>query len=464
MKKTVVLFLIAPFCFMRGISDDETPVKKSSDMVQQTLEGMGVLGVPDEKKQRIIVMASAAAGYDSGYYYGFDNDFSYDPDDDFETKRFKAMWLAYSQGLFEIAMTLKRKSNRNLGHETDNFGCFDNEVSITNSTGKVIGSQKRLEIQCELSGFSVVTMAESLGKDGACQVTVALCQSRKWENAYLCDARGEKTLPGKYSLSKWIQRNAGNGMICPQLYCDNEGDWWRVAGVPVSVDGVCDADKLATVKETAKHYAFEFAMRTMAVCISDTSAETTYNVTFDGGVKAVVNYTEKMHVKPLSQKYFTDRAHVKWFEFVRTNSLTGKPICMIVCAIRDNGVLTGEKSDGGVRFTKDMSEQKKEELWQWHYEVGRCDAFKSVVKKKKSFLKKYREQVRRKIASVSFHRRIEQKIKPIEGALSELEEELREKRVLSSEHCERIGARLVEISRALEDLDGEVCKALEEQR
>lgn len=456
MKKTVVLFLIASFCFMRGISDDETPVKDSEDMVQQTLAGMGVLEKLDEKQQRIIVMGSGVAGYD----YCFDNDFSCDPDDDFETKRFKAMWLAYSQGLFEIAMTLKRKSNRNLGHETDNFGCFDNEVSITNSTGKVIGSQKRLEIQCELSGFSVVTMAESLGKDGACQVTVALCQSRKWENAYLCDARGEKTLPGKYSLSKWIQRNTDNGMICPQLYCDNEGDWWRVAGVPVSVDGVCDADKLATVKEKAKHYAFEFAMRTMAVCISYTQAFTTYNVTFDGGVKAFEGFTEKAHVKPLSQKYFTDRAHVKWFEFVRTNSLTGKPICMIVCAVRDKGVLTGEKSDDGIRFTKDMSEQKKEELWQWHYEVGRCDTFKRAVQQKKSYLKYFR----REIASASFHRRIEQKIKPIEGALSELEEELREKRVLSSEHCERIGARLVEISRALEDLDGEVCKALEEQR
>ena len=246
-------------------------------------------------------------------------DFPDDANDDFETRRFKAMWKAYADGLASIVTGF----GASIDHEKaeGEHGAGTSEVLKTMSS-------------CPLNGILTITSAESLD-NGEYEVTVAVGWSKKREKMYSSSLRGEKSGQGKYALDEWVENCCTTGIICPQSYCDNEGVWWRVAGVPVDLGAGRNSKKVTWLAEKARHYAYEAAMRTIAVQVS---ARTSMSISFDSrdDDKKKEKIERAVKVEPMCVIRSDDPFRVKWLELDRVNSITGKPIRVSVCAIRDD--------------------------------------------------------------------------------------------------------------------------------
>ena len=294
----------------------------SRDLVKRTLEGMGIQVGCDAERGRIVATATHGCSLkheEPDEELGFTEtyDFPEDTADDFETRRFKAVWKAYADALAEIATQL----GTSIEHEEEK----DDE-------GRVQGETSHSRASCSLAGVAFLTMAESF-KDGWYEVSVAVGQSKKREEAYSRGVTGGESRSGKYSLAEWVEvtvdKGAG-GIICPQSYCDNEDVWWRVAGVPVELDDGNYSKKVLLVKK-AKRYAYEAAMRTLAVRVStSTSLSVKLGAGKGNDIKEKVERTVKIEpvntVLPVSQ--------VQWFEVEKVDAFTGKPVRCIVAALR----------------------------------------------------------------------------------------------------------------------------------
>ena len=247
-------------------------------------------------------------------------DFPDDANDDFETKRFKAMWKAYADGLAEIATYMAMSSNH------DKAG----DAKSSSDTSESSAAQP-------LAGVKYLTMSESATVDGEYEVSVAVVQSKKTEMIYSRSSSGGEAKPGKYTIVEWLEnsRELEMGMICPQSYCDNEGVWWRVAGVPVELDTGRNSTEVAVLTEMAKRYAYEAAMRTIAVGVSASTSVSSYHTRRGGKVEQIYKkFSRTVRIKPMNTVLPVDSSQVKWFEFDKVNVFTGKPVRCVVAALR----------------------------------------------------------------------------------------------------------------------------------
>lgn len=301
---------------------DSAEVKhmSSRDFVKQRLERSGIRVGYDADRGRIVAIETRefslkGSGSNDNFELTETYDFQDDATDDFETKRFKAIWKAYADGLASIASDLGMSIAH--GEENDDAG---NVLSKTMSSAATNS----------LGGVAFLTIAESLD-DGWYEVTVAVGQSKIREEAYSRSMSGAETRPGSHSLDEWVKRESerGFGIICPQSYCDNEGVWWRVASVPVDLGTGRNSAKVMVLTERAKRYAYEAALRTIAVKVSQsTSMSFSSDSSERGKYKETIDRTVK--IEPLLQP---DSSSVRWFDLDRTSPITGK-IRLVVAAIR----------------------------------------------------------------------------------------------------------------------------------
>ena len=202
----------------------------SREVVKQQLERMGVKVGYDAAGGRMIAVATRGYSFKDDESNNANNDFgmtetydfSDDASDDVEMRHFKALWKAYADCLSTIASY----QGLSIAHEEKK-----------DDAGNVLSETMTSAATSLLGGVAFLTMAESLDDDGWCEVTVAVGQSKKREEAYLRGVNGGDSRPGKYALDEWVKQKSesGSGIICPQAYCDNEGVWWRVASVPVDL-------------------------------------------------------------------------------------------------------------------------------------------------------------------------------------------------------------------------------------
>ena len=295
----------------------------SREMMEEMLRERNIQLGYDEERGRIVAVkthrASMKAGESSRELPFGCYDFLDDANDDFETRRFKAAWKAYSDGLAEIATFLKASVNNTETNDED---------------GKVVSMAVEKAASVPLNGVVTIEMCESVTADGEYEVTIAVCQSVKRQKAYLSGLNGSESRPGRHSLAEWIERKAEVGIVCPQTYCDNEGVWWRIAGVPVELDEGRNSKKVAMLTEKAKRYAYEAAMRTLAVQVS-TRTSMSVNLEVGKGDDRVENKVEKtVKIDPINTILPVDPSQVRWFELDRKNPLTGKPVRCVVAALR----------------------------------------------------------------------------------------------------------------------------------
>lgn len=303
----------------------------SRDAMEEWLRERNIQLGYDEERGRIVAVKTRSVSMNVGKSSGelpFEcYDFLDDANDDFETRRFKAVWKAYADGLAEIA-TLLKASIKN---------------TETKKDGIVVSTTMEKEASLPLNGVVTIEMCESLTADGEYEVTVAVCQSIKRQKAYLSGLNGGESSPGKCTLSEWVEQKSKMGIICPQTYCDNEGVWWRVAGVPVELDEGRNSNKVAMLTEKAKLYAYEAAMRTLAVRVS---ARTSMSVNLEAG-KGSDRRRNKMEktvkIEPMNTVPPIDPSLVQWFEFDRRNVFTGKSVRCVVAALRSGGRKSEEK-------------------------------------------------------------------------------------------------------------------------
>lgn len=331
----------------------------SRDAVMAALKKRGILLGFDAERERMVVVETHGFSLkgeekDDEFALAESYDFPDDANDDFETRRFKAMWKAYADGLARIA--------------TDFAATFDREKAEGEHGMEMLQSMSYRP----LNGILTITSAESF-ENGEYEVTVAVGWSRKREKMYFSGLRGEKSAPGQCTLAEWIESHCATGIICPQSYCDNEGVWWRVAGVPVDLGAGRNSKKVTWLTEKAKHYAYEAAMRTIAVQVSARTSMSTIIYSGDDGKKK-----EKMEksvaVKPMRAIRSDDPFRVKWLELEKVKPITGKPIRLIVCAIRDDvGARDAER-----KFFEEQRTKERQEA----YERGRRAAEELILKKR----------------------------------------------------------------------------------
>jgi len=319
----------------------------SRDIVNRQLEESGIRQGVDVDKGRILTVSTRGFSLkgekrdkDESYEINETYDFPNGENDDFQTKRFKTVWKAYADGLADIA----RMMGETVKDDTGSGG----ETKSIQSAAKLM-----------FDGVVTVTTAESLdAKNGEYEFSVAVCQSEKRKRIYYDYWSGKRTsFPGRCSLKDWIDERSTTGIICPQSLIDNEGIWWRIAGVPVEVDGR-SRKQIEVGVERAKHYAFEAAIRTMWVDVFAMFA-----VVCEGGVEAHEKISRTVSIKPVCTVSPNDPFHVKWLELDKVDGFTGKPIRLFVCAIRD---------DAGARAAADaaLAEKLKRER-QEAYDLGR---------------------------------------------------------------------------------------------
>lgn len=289
------------------------PVPDTSIQVERMLKAHGIQEGSDVKHGRIVAIGTWIFGGKSSSDEPYDfqaPDFPDDVNDSFETKRFKAMWKAYATGLSSIAM-----NKPNVG------------LNLTGSN-----SNQVMDLSEKLAGVVTVTMAESLDPaEEVYQVSVAVYQSKKREKMY---SGSLKSKPGKYTLAEWIERVSGAGIICPRSYCDNEGVWWRVAGVPVELDEKRSPKKGPVAIATAKRYAYEAARRTIAVQVSEKAQiKCKITNTSDKSIDVEEKVSEVVKIEPLDTILPVDPSKTKWFELERVDPMSGAPVRCVIAAL-----------------------------------------------------------------------------------------------------------------------------------
>lgn len=350
-------------------SDDVTR-RSSREVMEELLAARGICQGMDVDKGRILVAKSRGFSLkndekDDSVEETYD--FPDDSEDDFETRRFKTAWKAYADGLAEIAQMLG----------TQIYG-----ETVENKTNRAVEVRSdRTEIQHSIAGIrldGIVTVAatESYDKqEEEYEFTVAVCQSSKRQKLYKDGLLGDgSSPPGHFSLKEWIDENSSMGMICPQSFVDNEGVWWRVAGMPVDLSAGRNSKKVALLSEKAKRYAYEAAIRTIWVDVSASmSLMSTLSVSAGGESECKEKISRKVCIKPLRDILPSDPFRVKWLEFDKVSPITGKTIRLIVCAIGDDaGARDAERKFFAERLIKERQEA---------YERGRRDAERLMPKK-----------------------------------------------------------------------------------
>lgn len=320
----------------------------SRDHVRQFLSEHGIDIGHDSGRERTVAVGSGAFALkdDAANDEDWDElketyDFPDSPNDDFQTKRFKAMWKAYADGLASIA--------RDMGQPLLN----DDTNTLKSS------------VPYSLGGVATITSAESLGASDEkfFEVSIAVCQSKKREEAYSKSVR-----PGKCSISEWIEQKSELGMICPQSYCDNDGVWWRVAGVPVSLEAGRNSKKVAIATEMAKHYAYEAALRTIAVKVSASTSIQTFGVSREKVEKNIKRIENTVKIDP--QLTVLPVTQTRWFELERKYPISGENVRCIVAALRSGSSRKADIADAGNPHGTAM-EQAKGYLEQKGWRTGR---------------------------------------------------------------------------------------------
>ena len=116
------LFLVAAFIALavNGKGDLEY-ARSSRESLTQALERMDIQIGSDLERGRIVAIGTSGfhikGGNSDGEWVNEAYDFPDDANDDFETKRFKAVWKAYANGLAEIATLVAASINST---ETEN--------------------------------------------------------------------------------------------------------------------------------------------------------------------------------------------------------------------------------------------------------------------------------------------------------------------------------------------------------
>lgn len=333
MRKLNLSFLIVAFIALTVNGQDELEhAMTSRESVMQSLGKMNVQIGGDLERGRIAAIGTSGfymKGGESDGELGLNEtyDFPDDATDDFETKRFKAVWKAYANGLAEIAYSL---------------GTSVEQSETKAKSGKILSQASKSSAVQSLAGVVTITMAESCSADGEYEVTVAVCQSQKRAEAYSRGLNGGDAKPGNYTIAEFVKQKSesGCGMICPQSYCDNEGVWWRIAGVPVDLSAGRNSKKVAVLTVKAKRYAYEAAMRSLAVRVS---ANTSMSVNMEGGKEDESLNETSVKIEPINTILPVDRSQVRWFELDGVNPLTGKPVRCLVAALRSGNGRGDEK-------------------------------------------------------------------------------------------------------------------------
>ena len=319
MLSIVVVVVVLCGCGKEKASNDTlSHAERSEEFVERVLAERGIALGRDSEHERIVSVAAydiplKSKSDEDGIRFKDVYDFQDDVNDDFETKRFKAMWKAYASGLAEIAENL----TTNLSFKTEEEAQREAGQSVAESSAK-----------CTLDGVVTITMAESLIEDRY-EVSVAVCQSKN-RKEQVCGLNGSTSRPGKYTLAEWLERQSGTGIVCPNSYCDNEGVWWRVAGVPVALDSGRKSKKFAESLEKAKLYAYEAALRTIAVEV--TATRTSRSILQNDSVTE--DFKSKVKIVPVNEVRPVDPSQVKWIELDRDDPFTGKPVRLVIAAIR----------------------------------------------------------------------------------------------------------------------------------
>ncbi len=321
-----------------GSEADTNNFVRSEVIVMQYLKDLGIKIGADKESERIVEVKSSgftmqgnAPKQDDLLELNTIEDcgFQYDVKDDCQTIRFKAMWRAYADGLARMA-------NRTGG----------------GVKAKKMGQKQELTqtLSAEFRGVTTIVSAESLDASGSeYEVTVAVSQSKKREEMY----SGLQSKPGKHSLGDFVEKESSTGIVCPKSYCDNEGVWWRIAGVPVELDGNRSPKRGTAAIEAAKRYAYEAAMRTIAVRVSvKTQLQSTMTKSGDG-VSVEDKISKVVRVEPLDTILPVDPSKTKWIELERVDPMTGVPVRCVIAALYSGGGGCVTKSALG-QDTKEM--------------------------------------------------------------------------------------------------------------
>lgn len=309
---------------LRKPADDpsETLSSKSSrEVVEEILSMADIVRGFDQEKKRYTEIATRGFPLKHEGVDIVKKSESYDfPDqegDDLETKRFKRVWMAYADGLAGIAssMSMSLKS-------------FDEDVASNKTVHSIVSNARQT-----LDGVVTVALAESVENDKY-EVTVAVAQSEKRKRAYQDYKAGkEGGASGKYSLEEWMNAKSAAGIICPQSFVDNEGVWWRVAGVPVArdrVSGNANKDRV----EKARYLAALAACRTISVDVMKNSVLNIRRYADKGGeIMPHRTFEREVKITPVCSNH--DTSSFKWFEIKSTSPISGD-VLLVVCAIRED--------------------------------------------------------------------------------------------------------------------------------
>ena len=335
----------------------------SRDLVRRKLEGLGLRIGFDADRGRLVAVGThgfSLKGDEKGDELKLTEtyDFPDDANDDFETKRFKAMWKAYANGLAEIATHLGMSFNHDEAKDTKGISGLLESSAVQS-----------------FAGVKYLTMSESLTADGEYEVSVAVVQSKKTETIYSHSSSGGEAKPGKYTVAEWMENSCELGMICPQSYCDINGVWWRVAGVPVDLSSGRKSKRVAVLTEKAKRYAYEAAMRTIAVGVSASTSASSSRTLIGDGDKIQEKLLRTVRIKPLNTILPVDSSQINFFELDKVNPMTGKPVRSVVAALRSGkGIPRLErKTDVGSGRTQNGTamDQAKTFLEQKRWRLGR---------------------------------------------------------------------------------------------
>ncbi len=303
----------------------EPPLPSSRSLVREKLAMSGVQLGWDSEKKRIVAVGTRSLSLKDDGQKGYSSlnesyDFRDDADDEIETKRFKAVWKAYADGVAKIARYLYGKEE-----VAENI-----EVGRTASDNMPRHVSTRMSVPHVLDGVVTVTMAESFNSEEY-EVTVAVGQSEKRNIAYGVYKFGKTPpSPGKYSLKEWIDAHSSSGIICPQSFVDKDGVWWRVAGVPVAVER-----QRKIHIEKAKWLAASAAIRTISIEVKAIVKSSISIGDKDDGSDTADMLDREIKLKPLCEVSLFDSSRVQWFDIESESPITGK-VRVIVCAIRED--------------------------------------------------------------------------------------------------------------------------------
>ena len=408
MRKIVFFTLLTALIALTVNGQDELGHAMSSrEVVEQQLKRMGVeIGYAAGRGRMVAVETRGFSlkgddETDDELTFIEKYDFPDDEADDFETKRFKAVWKAYADGLAQVARYIAETTPQAGGAKENKLYVGENGISMV----------------MDLEGIATITTAESCN-DKEYEFSVAVCQSEKKKRlneAYRQGRRAET--PGRYSLKEWIDNKSGTGIICPQSFVDNEGSLWSVAGVPVDLSAGRNSKEVALKTEKAKRYAYEAAMRTIAVRVSASTSISVLHKSNDGD-KRKEKMERDVKIDPINTILPVDPSQVRWFELERMNPLTGKPIRCVVAALRS----------GNSKNTTAESSKMREQLKRLARDLD-------IDKTKVDLI-------------------TQQRMQGLKYKLSEIDVQLKYEQSMPPEIRKRIEEQLLEISREVIELKG----------